>query len=68
MNMQITLNGKNVAIKPQISLLDVLKMQGFELERLVIEHNFEIVKKEAWGNVVLEPNDNLEVLRFVGGG
>lgn len=68
MNIQILLNGKKTAIKSSTSLLDVLKLQGFELERLVVEHNFEIVKQADWGNIALKPNDKLEILSFVGGG
>jgi len=51
-----------------MKLLDFINMKGLEPERIVVEHNFNIVRREDWDKVVLKENDNLEFLRFVGGG
>ncbi|MFO7154969.1 MAG: sulfur carrier protein ThiS [Caldicoprobacter oshimai] len=34
----------------------------------MVEHNYRIVRSEEWQNIVLKENDNLEILKFVGGG
>ena len=69
MSMQIMLNGKQINIQANSSLLDLIDTQGFELERIVVEHNASIVAKEQdWAKIMLTPNDKLEVLSFVGGG
>lgn len=41
---------------------------GFEPERVVVERNLEIVPKEQLAQVVIQDEDVIEVLRFVGGG
>lgn len=66
--MQIVLNGKKVEAEDGASLTELLRMKGLEPDRVVVEVNFEIAKKEDWDKIVLKENDNLEVLRFVGGG
>lgn len=50
------------------NLLEYLKETGFEPERVVVERNLEIIPKEQLGNVIIQDEDAIEVLRFVGGG
>lgn len=66
--VRITLNGKKIEIDDSTKLIDLLAAKGLEPERTVVEYNFEMVTKEDWDRIVLKENDNLEVLRFVGGG
>lgn len=66
--MQITLNGKKLDVDINMKLMDLLAMKGLEPERIVIEYNGELMKKEEWTAAVLKEGDTLEILRFVGGG
>ena len=66
--MNITVNGKKEKIDHGISLLIFLKQKGVDPDTVVVEYNYEVVKKEEWDRIILKENDNLEVLRFVGGG
>ena len=68
MNIEIILNGKRINIDSSINLPELLRMQGLEPERAVIEYNFKILRKENWEKLRFKPNDNLEILSFVGGG
>ena len=63
----VKINGeeRNLAGK---NLLEYLKESGFEPERVVVERNLEIIPQEKLGNVIIQDEDALEVLRFVGGG
>ena len=49
-------------------LLDVLRKEGYEPARAVVERNLEIVPRDQLSDVVLQDEDVIEVLRFVGGG
>ena len=49
-------------------LLDVLRKECYEPARVVVERNLEIIPKDQLSDVVLQDEDVLEVLRFVGGG
>lgn len=66
--MQISVNGKEENLKQPMNILDFLISKGLDPDRVVVEYNYEIVKKEEWSSIILKENDQLEVLRFVGGG
>ena len=63
----VKINGeeRNLAGK---NLLEYSKESGFEPERVVVERNLEIIPQEKLGNVIIQDEDAIEVLRFVGGG
>jgi sulfur carrier protein len=47
------------------ALLAVLKMRN---DRVAIEHNLNILPRARWNETQVEPNDNFEIVHFVGGG
>ena len=63
----VRINGeeKNLAGK---NLLEYLKEAGFKPEQVVVERNLEIVPKDQMGSIMIQDEDAIEVLRFVGGG
>lgn len=63
----VKINGeeKEIACK---NLLEYLKKAGFEPERVVVERNLDIIPKDELGNTIIQDEDVIEVLRFVGGG
>ena len=66
--MDITVNGKQEDISQGISILDFLQEKDQQPEQVVVEYNGKIIQREKWSDITLEENDNLEVLKFVGGG
>lgn len=66
--MKLILNGRETEVSERRTLLELLKDKGIEPDKVVVEYNSDIAKKEDWGNIVLKENDRLEVLKFVGGG
>ncbi|MBW0434611.1 sulfur carrier protein ThiS [Leptospira yasudae] len=63
-------NGKPLSLseleKPRISsLLEYLKLRP---EMVAIQRNGNILKREFWNETSLEDGDQVEILRFVGGG
>ena len=63
--VKINGEGKEIAGK---NLLEYLKEAGFEPERVVVERNLDIIPKDELGNTIIQDEDVIEVLRFVGGG
>ena len=63
----VKINGEEKTLAGQ-NLLAYLQEAGFEPERVVVERNFEIVPKEQLAQVIIQDEDVIEVLRFVGGG
>jgi thiamine biosynthesis protein ThiS len=65
---QVTLNGEARSFPAEASLLDMVRALGLEPDRLAIELNRAIVKRENWGATVAEAGAEIEVVQFVGGG
>jgi len=66
--MNITLNGEKKEVPDGITvpgLLDFLKIQH---QRVAIELNREIVKKDLYGATTINDGDVLEVVSFMAGG
>ena len=63
----IRLNGEDRQAEGK-SLKLLLTEEGFELDRVVVERNLEIVPLDDLEKVILKEGDTVEVLRFVGGG
>ena len=66
--MRLKLNGEEVLINEEMTLLEFLLLKGINPDTVVVEYNYDIVKREKWSQIILKENDNLEVVRFVGGG
>ena len=61
-------NGKNITLTKSIKLDDFLKKNDYNINRIVIELNGEIVSKDKYTTINLKDTDVMEVLTFVGGG
>ena len=66
--MNITLNGNSVEIEKPVTLIELLELKGIEHEKVIVEYNYDILMRDDWKTTVLKENDNIEVLKFVGGG
>ena len=63
----VRINGEDKALAG-INLLEYLQDAGYQLEKIVVERNLEIIPRDQLENVVIQENDSIEVLSFVGGG
>ncbi|MCL1952212.1 MAG: sulfur carrier protein ThiS [Oscillospiraceae bacterium] len=63
----MTVNGKIVEYEP-VALLDYLQREGYNPSHVVIERNMEIITRERFGEITLERDDEINILRFMGGG
>lgn len=61
-------NGSVVSIEQNPTLLDFLSVHNYDLTRIAVERNGEIVPKASYAEVQLEDEDRLEIVQFVGGG
>ncbi len=50
------------------TLLAYLESAGYDIKRVAVERNGQIVAKTDYADLVLEDGDELEVVSFVGGG
>jgi len=66
--MQVVINGEGRDIPANLSIEELLRHLDLRMERVAVERNREIVKRERWGGVQVEEGDRLEIVHFVGGG
>ena len=65
---KIQLNGKEVVIKSNYSILDLLKKYKLSNKKVAIEHNGIIIQKTNYRKKYLKNNDKIEIVHFIGGG
>ena len=65
---KIQLNGKNIPIKPNFSILDLLKKYKLINKKIAIEHNGIIISKIYYKKKYLKNDDKVEIVHFIGGG
>ena len=66
--MQVRINGIVHEIPVNSSVQDVLTAKKLTSSIVIIELNGEIIKRENWMSLRLNSNDNLELIRLIGGG
>ena len=66
--MKFRINGKEEELFSEISLDSLVENKGLKREMIVIEHNLQIIAKENWGDIFLAEGDNIEIVKFMGGG
>ncbi|MEX0379937.1 sulfur carrier protein ThiS [Leuconostoc sp. MS02] len=65
----ITVNGKtNTVAHAGQSILELLSLLEVQTARVVVERNGAIVTRETYDSLLLEDQDDIEVISFVGGG
>ena len=64
----IKVNGEDKVIPQNISILKLIESLKINKDRVVIELNKRILKKDLFGSTLLSESDQLEVVTFVGGG
>ncbi len=65
--MKISLNGNQVEVRSR-TLEGLISERGLHPDALIVELNFELIKKENWADTIIREGDSLELLNFVGGG
>ncbi|MGB2219757.1 MAG: sulfur carrier protein ThiS [Henriciella sp.] len=66
--MQIFLNGEAREVEANSTLLTLVLSLGADPRGIAIERNLEIVPKSEHASTILQPDDHLEIVQFVGGG
>ena len=66
--VNIILNGEIKVVPDAATVLGLLEFLNIQQQRVAVELNMEIVKKDKFGTTALKEGDNLEVVSFMGGG
>ena len=65
---KIQLNGDSYEINYGINLNQLLNKLKIQKNKVAVEVNGEIVDKNKYTNLILNKNDKVEIVYFIGGG
>ena len=63
----IRINGENTDLDGKL-LSEYLEEQSYNMTRIAVERNGEIVPKASYSSTVMRDGDSFEIVTFVGGG
>lgn len=66
--IQLTVNGETRTTEAVVSVSDFLVSHDLDPDLVVVERNGEILERAAFERTLLEAEDTLEIVHFVGGG
>ena len=66
--MRIQVNGEPREVEKDISLPNLIAALNLKPEQIAIELNHNVVRRAHWDNTLLQPDDKVEIVHFVGGG
>jgi thiamine biosynthesis protein ThiS len=66
--MIVTVNGTAKEVPEGTGLAGLLELLDLAEVRVAVEWNGVIVPRERYGETILQPDDRVEIVHFVGGG
>ncbi|WP_022697697.1 sulfur carrier protein ThiS [Euryhalocaulis caribicus] len=66
--MQIMLNGDSSDVPDGLNVEGLLAHLEIPLRKVAVERNLEIVPKSRYADTLLQAEDRIEIVHFIGGG
>ncbi|MFB3812743.1 MAG: sulfur carrier protein ThiS [Terriglobales bacterium] len=66
--MRLIINGEEREFADGLTLSALVEQLGMRADRLAVELNRDIVRRDRWATTTLNDRDRLEIVHFVGGG
>ncbi len=66
--MIINLNGEKKEVPDKITVTGLLELLKIQHQRVAVELNMDIVRKEKFDTMAIQEGDTLEVVSFMAGG
>jgi len=66
--MTLTINGEERQFTGVTTISDLVSQLGLKPDRVAIELNRELIRRDQWSQTKLCNGDKLEMVHFVGGG
>ena len=64
----VTINGRETVLELPMTVSDYLAKNQYQINRIAIELNGEILSKYQYSDTMLKDGDSMEIVSFVGGG
>jgi len=66
--MKIKLNGSEIEVNDNISVLELMEMKNFDSTKYVAIVNEDVIPKSKISEVILKEGDEVEIITMMGGG
>ena len=66
--MRIQVNGEPLEVEENMSLPKLVARLNLKAEQIAIELNHNVVRRAQWEDTLLQADDKVEIVHFVGGG
>ena len=66
--MRVFINGESKEISGTPSLAELIDQLDLPATRIAIELNRAVVRRSEWSSTMLQDDDRIEIVHFVGGG
>lgn len=66
--MKLEINGEIRSVPPSATVRELIENLGIKPDRIAVELNRRIVRRQEWDRTVLNECDRIEIVHFVGGG
>jgi len=67
-SLLIQVNGEPREVAENISLPELIAELSLKAEQIAIELNHSVVRRARWEKTLLQADDKVEIVHFVGGG
>jgi thiamine biosynthesis protein ThiS len=64
----VQVNGADKQVTEGTLLSELITQLDLPVQRVAVELNREVVRRRDWEQTVLQENDRIEIVHFVGGG
>ena len=66
--MKVFINGESRELSGTPSLAELITQLDLPATRIAVELNREVVRRNEWSGTMLNEDDRIEIVHFVGGG
>jgi sulfur carrier protein len=66
--MEVVINGEPREVPSATNLQELVRLLELKEDRVAVELNRGIVRRDRWPETLLHDHDHLEIVQFVGGG
>ena len=66
--MKITLNGEEINLAPNLTIHELLALQGLNTHKIASELNKQLIPRSQYHATQLEEDNTLEIVHAIGGG
>ncbi|MEO7424873.1 MAG: sulfur carrier protein ThiS [Fibrobacteria bacterium] len=66
--MKVKVNGKDADLEAGLNLENLIKFYRLKIDQVVVELNRKVPPKAAYAATLLKEGDEVEIVKFLGGG